>query len=91
MTSFCSARRQVEFKKAAATPASRSAFTWSSMSAISGDTTSADAVAHERRDLVAQRLAAARRHQHERVAAGERRVDDGLLLAAEARVAEHVA
>ena len=41
MTSFCSARRKVEFKKAAATPASRSAFTWSSMSAISGETTSA--------------------------------------------------
>ena len=29
----------------------------------------ADAVAHERRDLIAQRLAAARRHQHERVVA----------------------
>ena len=49
----------------------------------------AGAVPHQRGDLVAQRLAAAGRHQHERVAAGDDVVDDLLLLAAERVVAEH--
>lgn len=40
------------------------------------------------RDLVAQRLAAAGRHEHDRVAAGDHMVDDRLLLAAEGLVAE---
>ena len=91
MTSFCSARRSVEFRNAAATPASRSALDLILHQRDQRRDDEADAVAHERRDLIAQRLAAARRHQHERVAPGQRRRDDGLLLAAEARVAEHVA
>jgi hypothetical protein len=43
---------------------------------------------HQRGDLVAERLAAARRHEHERVAALHDAVDDGRLLAAERLVAE---
>ena len=48
-------------------------------------------VAQQRRNLVAQRLAAAGRHQHERVAAGGDVFDDRLLLAAELRIAEDAA
>jgi hypothetical protein len=65
--------------------ASFSAATWSCISAISGDTTTPMPVAQQRRDLVAQRLAAAGRHQHERIAAAgdvRRRVDDVGLLPA---------
>ena len=49
----------------------------------------ADPRAHERRDLIAQRLAAAGRHQHQRVAARHHRVDDLRLVAAELAVPEH--
>ncbi len=49
----------------------------------------AGALAHQRGDLVAQRLAAAGRHQHERVAAGDDVVDDLPLRAPERLVAEH--
>ena len=49
----------------------------------------ADAVAQERGDLVAQRLAAAGRHEHERVAARHHPLDDRLLRAAEGGVPEH--
>jgi len=51
----------------------------------------AGAVAHERRNLVAQRLAGAGGHQHQRIAAGDDVIDDGRLVAAERVVAEHVA
>ena len=47
--------------------------------------------AHQRRDLVAQRLAAAGRHQHQRVAAARRRGRRPRPGAAEARVAEGLA
>ena len=46
--------------------------------------------AQQRRDLVAQRLAAARRHQHQRIAATRHAVDDVPLRTAERRVAEDV-
>ena len=46
------------------------------------------ALHHKRRQLVAQTLAAARRHQHESVVAGEQVVDDGLLIAFEGVKAE---
>ena len=49
----------------------------------------ADAIAQQRRDLVAQRLAAAGGHQHQRVAAMADVVDDVGLLAAEGRIAEN--
>ena len=49
----------------------------------------AGALAHQRGDLVAQRLAAAGRHQRDRVAAGADMLDDLLLLAAEGVVTEH--
>ena len=45
----------------------------------------AGARAHQRGDLIAQRLAAAGGHQHEGVAAGDDVLDDLALLAAEAR------
>jgi hypothetical protein len=50
----------------------------------------AEAGADERRDLVAQRLAAAGRHQGEGVIAGDDRGDDVGLVGAEIAVAEHV-
>ncbi len=45
---------------------------------------------HDGRHLVAQALAAARGHQHQRVAAGDHMVDDGLLRATELLVAKDV-
>ena len=48
----------------------------------------AGAFAHQRGDLIAQRLAAACGHEHERVAAADHLVDDGLLVAAEGFVTE---
>ena len=51
----------------------------------------AGAVADDRRHLVAQALAAAGRHQDERVAAGADVLDDLFLRAAEGGVAEHLA
>ena len=63
----------VELRNAARTPSCCSAATWSCISAISGETTTPVPVAQQRRDLVAQRLAAAGGHQHQRVAAGRRR------------------
>ena len=69
-------RVSVELRNAARTPSSASAPTWSCISAISGETTMRRAVAQQRRDLVAQRLAAAGGHQHQRVAAGGDVLDD---------------
>ncbi len=46
-------------------------------------------VAQQRRHLVAEALAGAGRHQHQRVAAGRDVRDDRLLRVAEARVPEH--
>ena len=64
----------------ACTPSSSSAPTWSCISAISGLTTTrhaaAGAVARDRRHLVAQALAAAGGHQHQRVAAAAHVLDD---------------
>ena len=51
----------------------------------------ADAVAQERRYLVAQGLAAARRHQYERIVPGNGGCDDRFLLAAVLGIAEHLA
>ena len=78
----------MELRNPARTPSALSASTWSCISAISGETTTPTPVAHERGDLVAQRLAAAGRHQHERVAAGDDMLDDLLLAAPERGVAE---
>ena len=50
----------------------------------------AGAMAHDRRNLVAQTLAAAGGHQHQRVAAVDHLLDDVLLLAAEGGIAEHL-
>ena len=78
----------VELRKPARTPSAASASTWSCISAISGEITTPVPGADQRRDLVAQRLAAAGRHQHQGVAAGDDVVDDRLLVAAERVVAE---
>ena len=51
----------------------------------------AGAVAQQRRQLIAQRFAAAGRHQHQRIAAGDHLLDDLPLFAAEAVVAEDLA
>ena len=50
----------------------------------------AAAVAQQRRQLIAQRFAAAGRHQHQAVAAAAEVADDLFLRAAKARQAEHV-
>ena len=55
-----------------------------------GDTLAA-AMAHDRRHLVAQALAAAGGHEDERIAAADRVRDDRLLQAAEGVVAEDLA
>ena len=81
----------VELRKPARTPSARSASTWSCISAISGEMTTPVPRPDQRRDLVAQRLAAAGRHQHQRVAAADDVLDDLLLAAAEGVVAEHPA
>ena len=64
----------------ACTPSSSSAPTWSCISAISGRHhhrhAAPGAVAHDGRHLVAQALAAAGGHQHQRVAAADHVVDD---------------
>ena len=49
----------------------------------------ADAVAQQCGNLIAQRLAAARRHQDERVTSRHDAVDDRRLLATERAIAEH--
>ncbi len=46
---------------------------------------------HQRWDLIAQRLAAAGRHQHQAVTAGKHMPHDRFLLAAERGIAEHLA
>ena len=51
----------------------------------------ADAIAHERGYLIAQGLAAARRHQYERILPGNGGCDDRFLLAAVLGIAEHLA
>ena len=50
----------------------------------------AGAGAHECRDLIAERLAAAGRHQREAILAVEQRTDDAFLMQAETFVAEHL-
>jgi hypothetical protein len=49
----------------------------------------AGALPQQRGNLVAQRLAAAGRHQHQRVATFAQVLDDGLLLAAETGITEN--
>ncbi len=76
----------------ALTPACCSRRHWSAISAISGLTTTTSPIAGERRQLVAERLAAARGHHDEAVPAGERRrhrlaLARPELLQAEARAA----
>ena len=61
---------------------------WSRIRAISGETTTVRSVARERGQLVAEALAAAGRHDDERVAAVERRLDRLPLAGPEGREAE---
>jgi hypothetical protein len=91
-TALASSKLRVELRKAASTPASCSAPTWSCISAISGDTTTVTPKArrwrNDGRHLVAQAFAAAGGHEHQRVAAGHHMVNDGGLRAAEGVVTE---
>jgi hypothetical protein len=64
---FARVQRRIQEGRAHAELAQRA--TWSCISAISGDTTIARCRAQQRRHLVAQRLAAAGGHQHQRIAA----------------------
>ena len=66
-------------------PRSVSRAHWSRISAISGETTTVRSVAGERGQLVAEALAAAGRHDDERVAPVERGLDGLALAGAEAR------
>ena len=65
-----------------------SASTWSFISEMSGDTTTA-APAQQRRELIAERLAAAGRHQHEARRPARDALDDLALAGPERREAEH--
>ena len=73
--------------QAAGTPLPTSVSTWSFISEISGETTSASAVVDERRRLEAQRLAAAGGQDDERVACRQHGVHRLALERAEGRVA----
>ena len=77
-----------ELRQAAATPLARSASTWSFISEMSGETTIAVPGSSSAGHLEAQRLPAAGRHQHERVAAGDHVLDDLELARPERVVAE---
>ena len=81
----------MESSRAAATPACFSASTWSLISAISGETTSARPGAEQRRDLVADALAAAGRQHRQGVAPGQHLGDHAGLQAAEVGMAEDAA
>ena len=83
-----SSKSCVELRNPARTPSARNASTWSCISAMSGDTTTPVPGRTRAGDLIAQRLAAARRHQHERVAAADDVLDDLVLAVAERLVAE---
>ena len=80
--------RGVESSRAAATPRRCRKSIWSFISAISGETTTVSAVEQQRRQLVAEDLAAAGREDRERRPPGEERLDDLLLPGAERGEAE---
>ena len=69
-------------------PLALSASTWSFINEINGDTTSVNPSNRNRRQLVTERLAPARRHQHQRVSALENGGDDLLLQRQERVIAE---
>ena len=71
--------RSDELMKVAAMPLSSSSRTWSCISAINGDTTMLTPGLEQRRQLKAQRFAAAGGHEGKHVPAGQGIPDDGLL------------
>ena len=81
----------LESSRSAATPDCCRAATWSAISAISGETTRPRPRPHQRRDLVAQALAAAGRQHRQRAAPGQHLADHAGLQAAELGVAERAA
>ncbi len=87
MTSDFSPALSELLNSAAGTPLPTSVSTWSFISEISGETTTADAGAHDRRRLKAERLSAAGRQHDDRVAAGEHGVHRFLLQRTEGGVA----
>ena len=64
------------------------ASTWFFISAISGEMTIATPSISMRRQLITERLAAARRHQHERILPIQHIADHRLLIPFERRKAE---
>ena len=83
----CSRSASAEVSEAALMPIASALRIWSCISAISGEMTSA-VRRGQRRQLVAERLARARRHHRERVLAGDHAPDHLLLHAAELVEAE---
>ncbi|CAM5509899.1 hypothetical protein SVIOM74S_10189 [Streptomyces violarus] len=75
-------------KNPARTPSARSAFTWSCIKAMSGETTTPVPGLTRDGTLIAEGLAGAGRHEHDRVAARDHVLDDRFLLAAEGLVSE---
>ena len=82
---------RVESMRTTATPAAFSLRNWSSISASSGDTTRVGPVQHQRGQLIGQRLAAAGRHDRQRVAARQHRFHDLRLPRAQLAEPEHLA
>ena len=80
----------LELRKAALTPSKSNASTWSCISAIQRRNHDARTRAQQRGNLVAQRFAAAGRHQHQRISTRNDMFDDRLLFAAIGGVTEHV-
>ena len=80
---------RVEFSATAGTPSSSRVATWSSISAISGDTTTVRP-SQQRRDLETQGLATAGGHQYQRIATLGHLLDDPCLVATEGVVTENV-
>ena len=78
----------LESSLSAATPDCCSAATWSAISAISGEMTRPRPGRTQRRDLVAQALAAAGRQHGQRAAPGQHLADHAGLQAAEVRMPE---
>ena len=88
VTARASSNETLESSRAAAMPMAVRQSIWSFISAISGETTSVSAVEQQRRQLVAEALAAAGRKHGERGAAGQQGVDHLLLAGPEVGEAE---
>jgi hypothetical protein len=78
----------VELSVAAATPTCSICWTWSRISAISGETTTVSPPSTMRRQLVAHRFAGTGRHHREHRLAAHHRCDDLVLAGTEIIIAK---